>query len=51
MYLTEEVSLSRAVEIAGMDIESFKEILKMSGLKVSTYIGSKEGIEKGKTYF
>jgi len=47
MYLTEEVSLSRAAEIAGMDIESFKETLKMRGLKVSTYVGSKEDIEKG----
>lgn len=47
LYLREEVSLSRAAEIAGTDIESFKEILKMRGLKVSTYIGSKEEIERG----
>jgi len=47
LYLREEVSLSRAAEITGMDIESFKETLKMRGLKVSTYIGSKEDIEKG----
>lgn len=47
LYLREEVSLSRAAEIAGMDIESFKEILKARGLKVSSYIGSKEEIEEG----
>jgi len=51
IFLVEEVSLSRAAEIAGKDIESFKETLKMRGLKVSTYIGSKEDIEKEKTYF
>jgi len=47
LYLKEEVSLSKATEIAGMDIESFKEILKMRGLKLSSYIGSKEEIERG----
>ena len=47
LYLKEEVSLSRAAEIAGMDMEDFKEILKVRGLKVSTYIGSKEDIESG----
>ncbi len=47
LYSREEVSLSRAAEIAGMDIESFKEILKVRGLKVSSYIGSKEDIESG----
>ncbi|MCZ7361798.1 MAG: hypothetical protein O8C58_00405 [Candidatus Methanoperedens sp.] len=31
--------------MAAMDIESFKEILKARGLKVTTYIGSKEAIE------
>jgi len=45
LYFKEEVSLSRAAEIAGMDIEGFKEILKMRGLKVTSYIGSKEDIE------
>jgi predicted HTH domain antitoxin len=43
LYFREEVSLSRAAEIAGMDMEGFKEILKMRGLKVTSYIGSKEG--------
>lgn len=47
LYLREEVSFSRAVEIAGMDIESFKEMLKARGLKVSSHIGSKEDIDRG----
>ena len=47
LYLREEISLSRAAEIAGMDIEDFKEILKVRGLKVTSYIGSKEDIESG----
>jgi predicted HTH domain antitoxin len=47
LYLGEEVSLSKAAEIAGMDIEDFKEILKVRGLKVSSYIGSKEDIKSG----
>ena len=47
LYLKEEVSLSRAAEIAGMDMEDFKEMLKVRGLKVSSYIGSKEDIKSG----
>ena len=47
LYCREEVSLSKAAEIAGMDMEEFKEILKGRGLKVSSYIGSKEDIESG----
>jgi len=47
LYLRAEVSLSRAAEIAGMDIESFKDMLKARGFKVSSYIGSKEDIESG----
>ena len=47
LYLREEISLSRASEMAGMDMESFKDILKVRGLKVSSYIGSKEEIESG----
>jgi len=47
LYLREEVSLSKAAEIAGMDIEGFKDMLKVRGLKVSSYIGSKEEIERG----
>lgn len=47
LYLREEVSLSKAAEIAGMDIESFKGTLKARGLKISSYIGSKEDVERG----
>ena len=47
LYLRGDVSLLRATEIAGMDMESFKEILKARGLKVSSYIGSEEEIERG----
>jgi predicted HTH domain antitoxin len=47
LYLREDVSLSKAAEIAGMDIESFKDVLKARGLKISSYIGSKEDIESG----
>jgi predicted HTH domain antitoxin len=47
LYLKEEISLSKAAEIAGMDIESFKDVLKARGLKLSSYIGSKSDIEKG----
>ncbi|HMB44840.1 MAG TPA: UPF0175 family protein [Candidatus Methanoperedens sp.] len=47
LYLREEISLSRGAEMAGMDMESFKDILKVRGLKVSSYIGSKEEIESG----
>jgi predicted HTH domain antitoxin len=47
LYLSGEISFSKAVEIAGMDIESFKDMLKARGLKVSSYIGSKEDIERG----
>jgi predicted HTH domain antitoxin len=46
-YLREEVSLSKASEIAGLDVESFKDTLKARGLKVSTYLGSKEEIKRG----
>ena len=47
LYLRKEISLSRGAEMAGMDMESFKDILKVRGLKVSSYIGSKEEIESG----
>ena len=47
LYLKEEISLSRAAEMAGTDIESFKEMLKMRGMKVSTYTGSKEDEDTG----
>ncbi len=49
LYSKEEMSLSRAAEIAETDIESFKEILKSRGLKLKSYTGSEkeEDIEKG----
>jgi len=47
LYLRGDVSLSRAAEIAGMDIGSFKGVLKARGFKISSYIGSEEEIERG----
>jgi len=47
LYLKEEISLSKAADMTGMDIEGFKERLKTRGLKVSTYTGSKEDEETG----
>ena len=47
LYLKEEVSLLKAAEIAGMDMESFKEMLKARGLYVSSYTGSSEEVEAG----
>lgn len=47
LYLMGDISLSRAAEIAGMDIESFKETLKARGFKISSYVGSEEEIERG----
>jgi predicted HTH domain antitoxin len=42
-----DISLLRAAEIAGMDMESFKEVLKAREFKISSYIGSEEEIERG----
>jgi len=47
LYLKGDMSLSKAAEIAGMDIESFKEMLEIRGFKLSSYIGTKEEIENG----
>jgi predicted HTH domain antitoxin len=47
LYTRGDISLLRAAEIAGTDMESFKEMLKARGLKVSSYIGSEEEIERG----
>ena len=47
LYRNEEVSLSRAAELAGMDLESFKDVLKARGLKLSSYLGTKSEIERG----
>ena len=47
LYLRGDVSLLSAAAMADMNIESFKEILKVRGLKVSSYIGFEEEIERG----
>ena len=47
LYMRGDVSLLRAAEISGMDMESFKEMLKARGFKISSYIGSEEEIERG----
>ncbi|HDJ37724.1 MAG: UPF0175 family protein [Methanosarcinales archaeon] len=47
LYLMGDVSLSRAAEIAGMDLESFKETLKARGFNIRSYIGSRDEIERG----
>ena len=47
LYMGGDVSLLRAAEISGMDMESFKEMLKARGFKISSYIGSEEEIERG----
>jgi len=47
LYRNGEVSLSRAAELASMDLEVFKDVLKVRGLKVSSYLGSKKEIERG----
>ena len=35
LYKKSEVSLSRAAEICGLNIEDFKEVLKEKGIKIS----------------
>ncbi len=47
LYLMGDISLLRAAEIAGMDIESFKETLKARGFKINSYVRSEEEIERG----
>jgi predicted HTH domain antitoxin len=47
LYVIEEISLSRAAEIAGVDVENFKGMLRARGLKISSYVGSNEEIERG----
>jgi predicted HTH domain antitoxin len=45
LYCKEAVSLSRAAEIAGLDLERFKDVLKARGLKLSSYLGTESEIE------
>ena len=47
LYKTGRVSLTRAAEIAGIDFERFKEILKDRGIRLRTYSGTKKEMEKG----
>jgi len=46
LYKKREVSLSRAAEICGLNIEDFKELLKEKGIKVSVPDVSSEEIDK-----
>lgn len=47
LYKKEKVSLTRAAEIAGMDLESFKEVLRDRGISLRTYSGTEEEMEEG----
>lgn len=46
LYLREEVSLSRAADMAGLDIEGFKSLLRAKGLKLRSYVGTEEAIRE-----
>ena len=50
LYRTEKVSLSKASEIAGMDIESFKEMLEYRNIEIKTAVPSAEEIENEMNY-
>ena len=50
MYRAGNVSLSRASEIAGTDIESFKEMLSERGIEVKTAIPIVEELEEEMRY-
>jgi len=47
LYKMGRVSLTRAAEIAGIDFERFKEVLKDRGVRLRTYSGTKKEMEKG----
>lgn len=47
LYKEERISLSRAAEIAGMPIESFKNILEQRGIKRIVKAPSEDKIKKG----
>lgn len=47
LYNKEYISLTRAAELAGLDIERFKEFLKNTGTKIKTYSGTREEMEEG----
>jgi predicted HTH domain antitoxin len=46
LYKKKEVSLSRAAEICGLDIENFKELLKERGVKIPVPSIPVEAIDK-----
>ena len=46
LYEREEISLSRAAEIAGLCFEEFKEVLKDRGMSVKVPSVSKEELEE-----
>ena len=50
LYRTEKVSLSKASEIAGMDIESFKEMLEYRDIEIKTAVPSTEELEDEMSY-
>ena len=50
LYRTEKVSLSKASEIAGMDIENFKEMLEYHNIEIKTTVPSAEEIENEMSY-
>ena len=47
LYISKEVSLAKASEIAELDIESFKEELARRGIEIEIPIPDKETFEKG----
>lgn len=48
LYQADKVSLARAAELAGTDLESFKAILTSRKLRVKTALGSKAEIARGR---
>ncbi|NUM34543.1 MAG: UPF0175 family protein [Candidatus Brocadiae bacterium] len=47
LYTKGNVSLSRAAEIAGLDMEAFKEELKMRGIIACLYMPDSKTMESG----
>jgi len=47
LYASGEYSLARSGEIAGIDIESFKEELKRRGIKIEIALPDKKHLNKG----
>ncbi len=47
LYKSEKVSLSRAVEIAGLSIEGFKDLLEIKGIKRVVAAPSEDEIRRG----